>query len=272
MTACKSDERLRRLRDLRPLALKAQGMTGADIERIVRRARQQARREKRRLTWTDIEKGISGNHRPILPEERWRMAVHEAGHAVIRHMLQVGHPLTLSIAEQVGFGFATARRKLIPLEKDCEDNLAVMLAGRAAEELVLGDVSVGSGMQPGSDLANATDLALAMETTYGFARERPLLFCDGVARRELLHETHPITSHVDERLQKAYDIARHGLVRYAVAHRTLSKTLLEHGVLEGDAVTAILDDAIRRQDQQGSHVSVSAADNNSKDTNAPGPT
>ena len=272
MTGGKPDAHLRRLHDLRPLALKAQGMTGADIEWIVRQARQQARREKRRLTWTDIEKGISGNHRPILPEERWRMAVHEAGHAVIRHMLQVGHPLTLSIAEQVGFGFATARRKLIPLAKDCEDNLAVMLAGRAAEELVLGDVSVGSGMQPGSDLANATDLALAMETTYGFSKERSLLFCDGLTRGELIHANHPVTNRVNARMQKAYDIARHGLIRYAVAHTTLSKILLEHGVLEGETVTAILDDAIRQQDQQGSHVSVSAADNNSKDTNAPGPT
>ncbi|KAB2667107.1 ATP-dependent Zn protease [Brucella tritici] len=271
MTGCKSDERLKSLRDLRPLALKAQGMTGADIERIARQARQQARRTKRQLTWTDIEKGIVGNRRAILPEERWRMAVHEAGHALIRHILQVGHPLTLSIEEQVGFGFATERRKLIPLEKDCEDNLAVMLAGRAAEELVLGDVSVGSGMRPGSDLANATDLALAMETTYGFARERPLLFCDGVARRELLHETHPITSHVDERLQKAYDIARHGLIRYAKAHRALAEALLEHGVLEGETVTAILNDAIRRQDQQGSHASVSIADSRPQETSAPGP-
>lgn len=272
MTVFKPDEGSRSSRDLRPLALKAKGMTGADIERIVRQARQKARREKRRLTWKDIEKGIVGNHRPILPEERWRMAVHEAGHAVIRHMLQVDHPLTLSIEEQVGFGFATARRKLIPLEKDCEDNLAVMLAGRAAEELVLGAVSVGSGMQPGSDLANATDLALAMETTCGFSREQPLLFCDGIARRELIRANHPVTKRVDERMQRAYDIARHGLVRYEAAHRTLSKTLLEHGVLEGDAVTVILDDAIRQQDQQGSRVSVSVVDNSSQETNAPGPT
>ncbi|MBV2143766.1 ATP-dependent Zn protease [Falsochrobactrum sp. TDYN1] len=268
MTACKSDERLRRLHDLRPLALKAQGMTGADIERIVRQARQQARRKKRQLTWKDIENGITGNRRAILPEERWRMA----GHALIRHVLQVGHPLTLSIEEQVGFGFAMERRKLIPLEKDCEDNLAVMLAGRAAEELVLGDVSVGSGMRPGSDLANATDLTLAMETTYGFARERPLLFCDGVARGELLHADHPVTNRVNERLQKAYDAARHGLVRYAAAHRTLAEALLEHGVLEGETVTAILNDAVQRQDQQGSHASVSAVDSRSQETNTPGPT
>ncbi|WP_247996543.1 ATP-dependent Zn protease [Brucella tritici] len=271
MTACKSDERLRRLHDLRPLALKAQGMTGADIERIVRQARQQARRKKRQLTWKDIEKGIAGNCRPILPEERWRMAVHEAGHALIRHVLQVGHPLTLSIEEQVGFGFAMERRKLIPLEKDCEDNLAVMLAGRAAEELVLGDVSVGSGMRPGSDLANATDLTLAMETTYGFARERPLLFCDGVARGELLHADHPVTNRVDERLQKAYDAARHGLVRYAEAHRVLAEALLEHGVLEGETVTAILNDAVQRQDQQGSRSSVSIANSRSQKTRSPGP-
>ena len=271
MTGCKSDERLRRLRDLRPLALKAQGMTGADIERIVRQARQQARRTKRQLTWTDIEKGIVGNRRAILPEERWRMAVHEAGHALIRHILQVGHPLTLSIEEQVGFGFATERRKLIPLEKDCEDNLAVMLAGRAAEELVLGDVSVGSGMRPGSDLANATDLALAMETTYGFSRKRPLLFCDGATRRELLHETHPVTNRVDERLQKAYDAARHELVRYEAAHRMLAEALLEHGVLEGETVTAILNAAVRRQDEQSGRSSVSIADSRSHETRSPGP-
>ncbi|WP_435655824.1 ATP-dependent Zn protease [Brucella pituitosa] len=272
MTGSEPTELNRTTRDLRPLALKAQGMTGADIERIVRQARQQARREKRRLTLKDIEKGISGNRRPFLPEERRRMAVHEAGHAVIRHILQVGYPLTLSIEEQVGFGLATERRKLIPLEKDCEDNLAVMLAGRAAEELVLGAVSVGSGMRPGSDLANATDLALAMETTYGFSREQPLLFCDDIARRELIHANHPVTKRVDERMQKAYDAACNGLIRYAVAHRMLAETLLEHGVLEGDAVTVILDDAIRQQDQQGSHVSASAADNSSQKTNAPGPT
>ncbi len=271
MTGSKPDERIRTSRDLRPLALKAQGMTGADIERIVRQARQLARREKRRLTWKDIEKGIIGNRRSILPEERWRMAVHEAGHAVIRHILQVGYPLTLSIEEQVGFGFVTERRKLIPLEKDCEDNLAVMLAGRAAEELVLGAVSVGSGTRPGSDLANATDLALAMETTLGFSRKRPLLFCDGLTRGELVHANHPVTNRVNERMQRAYDTARHGLVRYAAAHRTLAGALLEYGVLEGCAVTAILDDAIRQQDQQGSHVSISVADNSSQETNTPGP-
>lgn len=271
MTGSRPNERIRTARDLRPLALKAQGMTGADIERIVRQARQQARRKKRQLSWKDIEKGIAGNRRAILPEDRWRMAVHEAGHALILHILQVGHPLTLSIEEQVGLGFATERRKLVLLEKDCEDNLAVMLAGRAAEELVLGDVSVGSGMRAGSDLANATDLALAMETTYGFARERPLLFCDGVARRELVHENHPVTSRVDERLQKAYDAARHGLVHYAAAHRVLAETLLEHGVLEGETVTAILNDTVQRQNQQGSRSSVSIADSRSQKTRSPGP-
>lgn len=271
MTGSKPTELIRTTRDLRPLALKAQGMTGADIERIVRQARQKARREKRRLTWTDIEKGITGNRQPFLPEERWRMAVHEAGHAVIRHILQVGHPLTLSIEEQVGFGLATERRKLVPLEKDCGDNLAVMLAGRAAEELVLGAVSVGSGMRTGSDLANATDLALAMETTLGFSGKRPLLFCDGLTRKELVHANHPVTNRVNARMQKAYDAARHGLVRYAEAHRMLAETLLEHGVLEGDAVTAILDDAIRRQDQQGSYVSVSEADTLSQEITSPGP-
>lgn len=248
MTDTETGHSVRVRRELRPLALKAYGMTGADIERIVRQARQRARRGRRRLTWRDIETGIAGDRQPILPEERWRIAVHEAGHAVIRHVLRANRPLTLSIDDRLGFGFATERGKLIPLEKDYEDRLAVMLAGRAAEELVLGEVSVGAGMRPGSDLANATDLALGMETTCGFSRERPLLFRDGIARGQLIHGDHPLTDRVDGRICKAYEVARHGLVRHAAAHLALAGALLEHGVMEGETVTAILDEAIRRQD------------------------
>jgi SpoVK/Ycf46/Vps4 family AAA+-type ATPase len=67
---------------LKPLALAAAGKTGADIERHIREARQKARREKRPLTYTDIHEALSVGQTAMPPELIWRIAVHEAGHAL----------------------------------------------------------------------------------------------------------------------------------------------------------------------------------------------
>lgn len=75
---------------LRRLATRAMGLTGADIERIVREARLKARRSKRAIRYEDIEDGIRG-HRPPVPHNlRWRYAFHEAGHAVVHYGLDLG--------------------------------------------------------------------------------------------------------------------------------------------------------------------------------------
>ncbi len=70
---------------LRRLATRAMGLTGADIERIVREARLKARRGKRAISYEDIEEGIRGNRPPVPYDLRWRFAFHEAGHAVVHH-------------------------------------------------------------------------------------------------------------------------------------------------------------------------------------------
>jgi SpoVK/Ycf46/Vps4 family AAA+-type ATPase len=64
------------------LALAAVGKTGADIERLIREARQKARREKRQLTYTDIHAALTAGQTAMPPELIWRIAVHEAGHAL----------------------------------------------------------------------------------------------------------------------------------------------------------------------------------------------
>jgi cell division protease FtsH len=72
---------------LKRLATRAIGLTGADIERIVGQASLKARREKRPLRFEDLEAGVRMD-RPAMPYDlRWRFAVHEAGHAIVHHVL-----------------------------------------------------------------------------------------------------------------------------------------------------------------------------------------
>src|ERR1700754_3910447 len=75
---------------LRTLARKAQGLTGADIERLVREARQKARRQQRPLSYDDLESLLIGARPERSLLLRLRMAVHEAGHSVSRILLGFG--------------------------------------------------------------------------------------------------------------------------------------------------------------------------------------
>eukprot|EP01034_Spumella_vulgaris_P017573 gene17573-22410_t len=153
------------------------GLTGADIERIVREARLKARRGKRAIRYEDIEEGIRGNRPPVPIDLRWRYAFHEAGHAVVHHALDLGPVRGLYIDTGEGaynlLGFhASGTNTHIWYE----NMLTVLMAGRAAEKLVLKRVSSGSAGADESDLARATRVAFDMERTLGFGTEYPLLY------------------------------------------------------------------------------------------------
>ncbi|HEV7435094.1 MAG TPA: hypothetical protein VGO22_09525, partial [Pseudorhizobium sp.] len=84
------------------LATRAMGLTGADIERVVREARLKARREKRPLSYQDLEAGIRGHRPPLSPDVRWRLAIHESGHAIVHHALRLGSVKGLTIDARDG--------------------------------------------------------------------------------------------------------------------------------------------------------------------------
>ena len=131
---------------LRRLATRAMGLTGADVERAVREARLKARREKRRITYADLEAGIRG-HRPTLSYDvRWRLAIHESGHAVVHHALRLGAVLGLTIdARDGGQNTITFGNGGPDTVEWYERLLALLMAGRAAELIVLKTASAGSG-------------------------------------------------------------------------------------------------------------------------------
>ena len=100
---------------LRSLARRAVGRSGADIERLVRDARRAARRTGRPLTWSDIESAIEAGRVGMPRELRWRMAVHEAGHALVQLVVGDGQITLISIEASHG-GFVRIEDERYPLQ------------------------------------------------------------------------------------------------------------------------------------------------------------
>lgn len=226
---------------LKRLATRAMGLTGADIERIVRQARLKARREKRPLRFEDLEAGIRMD-RPAVPHDlRWRFAVHEAGHAIVHHVLKLGpiHGINIDTANggysQLGFT-ASGSDTLCYLE----DMLAMLMAGRAAEQIVVGSVSSGSGGSDDSDLARVTKLALAMERTLGFAAVHPLLYRHDKDQASVLDGNPDLAARVHTRLETALAKALEILQQNRGALDALIPKIFEDQVIDGDTALRII--------------------------------
>lgn len=223
------------------LATRAMGMTGADIERIVRQARLTARREKRPLCYEDIEAGLR-NHRPTLPYDvRWRYAIHEAGHAVVHHALGLGEVTSLTIDAQDG-GYNMLRFSGGTMETLAwhENVMAMIMAGRAAELLLLRSASAGSAGADHSDLAKATDLGLAMETKLGFGGVRPLLYLSHTVPAQALISDGDLADRVHARIEMGLELATEVIKLNRPPMDALVRALFDAQALDGPAVMAIL--------------------------------
>jgi cell division protease FtsH len=165
--------------DLETIAASTPGFSGADLRNIVNEAAILAARERgaaveMRHFREARDKVILGATRAlaIAPEERRRLAVHEAGHAVVAYHLPTADPLlkvsiiprgrTLGGTEQL----PEQERHTLP-EDYLKDRLAVMLGGRAAERELLGTISSGAD----DDIRQATTLARAMVARWGMSKE-----------------------------------------------------------------------------------------------------
>lgn len=228
---------------LRRLATRAMGLTGADIERIVREARLKARRRKRAIRYEDIEDGIRG-HRPPVPHNlRWRYAFHEAGHAVVHHALDLGPVRGLNIdTGEGGYNLVGFHAWATDTRDWYENMLTMLMAGRAAEQLVLKRVSSGSGGSDDSDLARATRLAFDMERTLGFGSEHPLLYRPHRDPGSVFDREPELATRVHASLKAALDRAETILKRCRPTFHALAKALFDAQALDEEAVLQILTD------------------------------
>lgn len=211
------------------LARMAQGMTGAAVALAVKSARAEARRQDRALQLSDVVNMIANID--VKASELRRICVHEAGHALVALLLKwdVGYVSTIPGA---GYGGASVieSQGLVATRRSLEEQVAIHLAGRNAERLLLGEASSGSH----SDLHTATWMIAALHGSFGMgdtlAQRAPAdastaLLADPAFR--ILVETDLRT--IDERCAKMLSFNAASLERIVDA-------LLEHRVLSGPQI------------------------------------
>jgi len=226
---------------LRRLALLATGSTGADIERLVREVRRKARRQQRPLAWDDLEQALLTGHMKLSDDLRWRTAIHETGHAIAFCDMEIAEVITVSIGIG-GMGQVVSRQHHhLPQTQDwLMRSIACMLAGRTAELLIFGDAVAGAGGYDDSDLARATEHAVAAETRLGFSDQQPLLYRSVAGSINELSLDKQLAERVNERLMEAEAMSRKLLDKRRNALIGIAERLKHAGVMTGEEVRALL--------------------------------
>ncbi|WP_417692398.1 AAA family ATPase [Roseibium sp.] len=235
--------------DLTVIADCLEGHSGADIEKLVRDARRAARKAKRKLHYEDIVSKLP-KRIAVSREDLRRIAVHEAGHAIVHAVVGEGEIVRLKIEPDLNMqrqvaeaGFLEVARPELKgrTRKDYEAQLMVHLGGLAAEELVFGEIADGGGGSMGSDLASATQIATEMEASFGFGDSLVHLAPSGSKQvGDVLLTDHALRRRVEATLAKAYVDARAILEENEPAHCALVDALLERHKLDGREVLEII--------------------------------
>ena len=225
--------------DLRAAALAARGGTGADVERWVREARRRARLAGRMLTKDDLLDAVRGGEPDLPADMRRRFAYHEAGHAIAGRILRVFDPVALSINGLGGLAQSEPGEKQAQTRTHLAHYLVFLLAGRAAEQLVFGEVTAGAGGGEMSDLSRATALALRIETSYGLGQLGHLWIGDQASARDLLLFD-DLRAAVRHMVDEAHAAATELLSQHRPTLDRLAEALFAAGYLDRDEIEALL--------------------------------
>ena len=226
---------------LRRLALAAQGMTGADIERIIREARRKARRARRPLAYADIQSAIAGSAERPSPALKWRISVHEAGHALMWSLTGIGTVVSMTTGQARGGDTRVEiSTETTQTEAGMMSLIACILGGRAAELTILGEAMIGSGGSDRSDLAMATGHATHLETMLGCSSSKPLLYMPPERISHDLRFDPNLAARVHQRLDTAMNIALDAMREHRDVLLSLAKALDTATYLDGSHVIDIL--------------------------------
>lgn len=202
---------------LKEIAARLPGKSGADLERLAREARRIARREHRPVTIDDIRSKIAPL--PALNfDHLLQIATHEAGHALVAHMLKVGCVERVEIFDNIetfsteldAHGITVIEHPERPFWTRWEmmKMITFHLAGAAAEEVFFKDTSTMASGSKDSDFAKATSLAVKMVTEHGFGSSRYYLPGSVDASSPLdLWQDQRLEAEVKEILETQYDRA-----------------------------------------------------------------
>ncbi|RJL15837.1 AAA family ATPase [Paracoccus siganidrum] len=215
--------------DLQALATICVGQSAGAVDAAIRAARSDARHDRTSLSVKAIRRHLGIDADPAQAATDWRVALHECGHAIACAALGCGTVQRLLILPDGGQTIRQSGPQQAVLE-DLEGEIAYNLAGRAAERLVLGDVSGGAGGTSDSDLAQATRLALAIDVILGLGADGPVW--TAAADYELLRDP-VIHARVRQRLEAAEQRATDILAAQESLLRDMAKALLRQRELAG---------------------------------------
>jgi cell division protease FtsH len=240
--------------DLRVLAARTPGFTGADLANIVNEAALlAARREKSAVMMAELEeaidRGVAGlerKSRVMSDKEREIVAKHEMGHAIVAMTAATADPVhRVSIIPRGAAALGmTMQRPLedryLLTEPELKDRLAILLGGRTAEELCFKQISTGAQ----NDLQRATEISRAMVTEYGMSEKiGPLSFGpDGMESRLFFPGAGPemsdaLSTTIDEEVSRlvneAHDQATVVLTEHRAFLDTMADLLMVAEVIDG---------------------------------------
>ena len=224
--------------DLSGVAAAAVGMSGAAIAAVVRAARGRARSERRAMVLDDLMSEIIGREPPLSAELRWQVAIHEAGHAIVGKATGISRPHILAIHANGGLTRQTMAHHG-STRAELEARLAIDLAGRAAESLLLGQPSGGAGGSSESDLAHATIIATALEASFGLGQSLIWIGAPEDAV-QILGKDPALRARVESHLRRAETRALHILTANRALVGEMARALEKAGVLMGDVLDTLV--------------------------------
>jgi len=248
--------------DLHQIAAKTPGVSGADLANIANEAAiYAARHDRKKITQGDLNEAVEkialGPERKshvLNQKEKEITAYHEAGHALLSHLLPNCDPVhKVSIVSR---GMAGGVTWSLPLEDkhyssvaDFKDDMAMALGGRVAEEIIFGDITTGAE----SDLKHVNDVAHRMVTEYGMSpklenrvfdssHSTPFLgrsFGEGKSYSEAVAAE--IDAEVASLVQEATKTARKVIADNKDQLEKIAKKLIEVETLEGEAFVKLFE-------------------------------
>lgn len=252
--------------DVETIAAMTPGMAGADLANLVNEAALLAvRRGKESVGMPEFQEavervvaGLEKKNRLINPKEREIVAYHEIGHAVVAMSLPETDPvqkITIIPRGVAALGYTMqmpTEDRFLMKKSELQSRIATLLGGRAAEQIVFGDISTGAH----NDLAKATRIAESMVKEYGmseklgqvyFSREKQTRFLNvpdfPVAPGYSQATAEMIDAEIREIISAQYDTALRILKENQPALNTSAALLLEKESIDGAQLREIMDQA-----------------------------
>ncbi|HVN96236.1 MAG TPA: ATP-dependent zinc metalloprotease FtsH [Syntrophorhabdaceae bacterium] len=248
--------------DLRKIAALTPGFVGADLANLVNEAALlAARKDKEAVGPEEFDEaidrvlgGLEKKKRVMNVEEKKIVAFHESGHAITAESVEYADPVNkISIIPRgvAALGYTQQRPtedRYLMTRPALLDQLAVLLGGRVAEEIVFGDISTGAQ----NDLQRATDIARAMVTEYGMSDQlglvtyerprQPMFLPDSYAPSKTYSETK--ATQIDEEISRVMAEA-HERVQKILSERKkvldeLAHLLMEKEIVQGEELRKML--------------------------------